>query len=121
MLVAVTKLFCVNTVISSCVLEILPLSNINVDYIYDMRRCDVMINKILSYFSLQLPSADDLCTIAYTSGTTGRPKGVMLTHGNVIACVTGLHYIKHASFAKDVSLLALQTLGSRYLLSLRNG
>jgi long-chain acyl-CoA synthetase len=29
--------------------------------------------------------ADDICMIAYTSGTTGNPKGVMLSHRNMIA------------------------------------
>jgi long-chain acyl-CoA synthetase len=28
---------------------------------------------------------DDLATIIYTSGTTGNPKGVMLTHGNLVS------------------------------------
>lgn len=28
---------------------------------------------------------DDLATIIYTSGTTGVPKGVMLTHGNIVS------------------------------------
>jgi long-chain acyl-CoA synthetase len=34
-----------------------------------------------------LPDAcgGDLASIVYTSGTTGRPKGVMLTHGNLVA------------------------------------
>ena len=30
---------------------------------------------------------DDLATIIYTSGTTGPPKGVMLTHGNIVGNV----------------------------------
>ncbi|XP_004495889.1 long chain acyl-CoA synthetase 1-like [Cicer arietinum] len=36
------------------------------------------------------PLAHDICTIMYTSGTSGDPKGVVLTHENVVALVRGL-------------------------------
>ncbi|KAJ3059390.1 long-chain fatty acid-CoA ligase [Podochytrium sp. JEL0797] len=35
------------------------------------------------------PTPEDLACIMYTSGSTGPPKGVMLTHGNVVASVAG--------------------------------
>lgn len=34
------------------------------------------------------PQPQDILTINYTSGTTGDPKGVVLTHGNCVAAVT---------------------------------
>ena len=33
------------------------------------------------------PGPDDLAAVVYTSGTTGKPKGVMLTHHNVVSDV----------------------------------
>ncbi|GBF96698.1 hypothetical protein Rsub_09440, partial [Raphidocelis subcapitata] len=36
------------------------------------------------------PSADDYCTIMYTSGTTGDPKGVLLKHSAVVAAVANV-------------------------------
>ncbi|KAM5342933.1 hypothetical protein ACJ41O_013899 [Fusarium nematophilum] len=35
------------------------------------------------------PGPSDICTINYTSGTTGNPKGVLITHKNAVAAISG--------------------------------
>ena len=39
------------------------------------------------YVSLVSVQSDDLAVLQYTGGTTGTPKGAMLTHGNIFANV----------------------------------
>jgi long-chain acyl-CoA synthetase len=38
-------------------------------------------------------TADDLAEIVFTSGTTGEPKGAMLSHGNLIACARSMQQV----------------------------
>lgn len=45
--------------------------------------------------------ASDLATIIYTSGTTGNPKGVELTHGNIVAICLSTVQAEHEIIGKD--------------------
>ncbi len=65
---------------------------------------------------------DDMATIIYTSGTTGDPKGVMLTHGNLISNVRQVHdhyrdklSIKHEFLSFLPLSHALERMGGYYL------
>ena len=57
-------------------LEVISLSKGADSYIYKLDGPEAKIEQA---------AEDDLATIMYTSGTTGRPKGVMLTHKNFVA------------------------------------
>jgi long-chain acyl-CoA synthetase len=49
------------------------------------------------------PAVEDLAVIQYTSGTTGRPKGAMLTHFNLYAnALQGEAWMQGAEYGKEV-------------------
>jgi long-chain acyl-CoA synthetase len=51
---------------------------------------------------LEAVGPDDVATIVYTSGTTGPPKGCMLTHRNVLA--TGAAYVEQVGLEPPATL-----------------
>ena len=55
---------------------------------------------------------DDLCCLIYTSGTGGLPKGVMLSHGNILAnCYGATVLVKTLGIDNEVFLSFLRTYG----------
>ena len=67
--------------------------------------------KIVERLSIQT-STDDLATIIYTSGTTGEPKGVMLTHSNLVTNL--IDSSGHLDFGEHDSALSVLPLSHVY-------
>lgn len=59
--------------------------------------------------------ADDIATIIYTSGTTGNPKGVMLTHTNILSNVYATKHIPPPHCRRALSFLPLSHVYERML------
>ncbi|MBO2532697.1 long-chain acyl-CoA synthetase [Planifilum fulgidum] len=69
---------------------------------------------IIDRWGWQSLGRNDLATIVYTSGTTGDPRGVMLSHGNILADVENLrHFVPVTHRDTSLSFLPLSHIFGR--------
>lgn len=71
---------------------------------------DLMISGRENLRSPNPPKPSDIATICYTSGTTGVPKGAMITHGNLICSEAAIHessYKPHLNYALSSDLVQM--------------
>lgn len=68
---------------------------------------------------------DDLCGIYYTGGTTGEPKGVMLSHKNLIAAsinwIATLHFSEQTRYMHSAGMFHLAGSSPAFALTLAGG
>jgi long-chain acyl-CoA synthetase len=82
-----------------------PTKAIPKEYITEMTSIE-SLNVILSFDEVVFPDLQDKADILFTTGTTGSPKGVYLTNGNIAASVRNINsFIRNTE--TDIELLAL--------------
>ncbi|MBN48988.1 MAG: long-chain fatty acid--CoA ligase [Spongiibacteraceae bacterium] len=84
----------------------------------DVPACDItwksFIDEHEPITASEPPAPDDLMTLVYTSGTTGKPKGVMITYRNIAFAAEGfLHYFPASTDERLFSYLPLAHLFER--------
>ena len=63
---------------------------ISLDQLRALGRAHLKLQPSLVSQRLATRGAKDLAVLVYTSGTTGRPKGAMISHGNICAVLSGI-------------------------------
>lgn len=59
-------------------------------------------------FELPVKTKSDICTIMYTSGTTGDPKGVLISNNSMVTLIAGVNRLLDSANESVGSLPSVQ-------------
>lgn len=83
-----------------------PTKAIPKEYVSEMTSIDYSDDSRISFDEVVFPDLQDKADILFTTGTTGAPKGIYLTNGNIAAAVRNINsFIQNSE--TDIELLAL--------------
>ena len=64
----------------------------------DILFADAMASHVLNPYKVKPPELDDLAIIFYTSGTTGKPKGAMISYRNIFSNLDGVNELFNITY-----------------------
>jgi acyl-CoA synthetase (AMP-forming)/AMP-acid ligase II len=95
--------------------ELVDAVTANVPNVYVGDEYESIVAKYLGQSYVEDAQEDDLFAIMYTSGTTGNPKGVMLSHRNMISGALSLAQVCEVDYTDIIGHVAPLTHGSNFL------
>ena len=94
------------------------IKKINVKYNYKAEDFKKLINTVPVNFKCDKISSDDIAFIQYTGATTGKPKGAVLTHRNIVSNLLQVYEWLNSQFDLSKTYVVIDALPLYHIFSL---